>query len=210
MRAYWYDNKPVCRVLHASIKAWLTSVQGDQREPHDSGRDVSVEELSKLGVLYYHFPQVEQVDKMAAEREYKNRDVITVSPEAMGPVYEDKVKMFFNEHLHEDEEIRYILEGNGFFDVRNEGDEWIRIRLDAHDALIMPAGVYHRFTTDEKNVCGSDSLHLYKTLTLFQKYIRAMRLFRDEPRWTPLNRGPEVDNNQYRKEYLQSRGSMVK
>lgn len=80
------------------------------------------------------------MDQLAAERHYKNRDVITVSPEAMGAVYEEKVKMFFNEHLHEDEEIRYILEGNGFFDVRSEGDEWLRIQLDARDLIILPSG----------------------------------------------------------------------
>jgi 1,2-dihydroxy-3-keto-5-methylthiopentene dioxygenase len=126
--------------------------QGDQREAHDSGRNVSVDELSKLGVLYYRFPEVEGVDKLASERHYKNRDVITVSPQAMGDVYEDKVKMFFNEHLHEDEEIRYILNGNGFFDVRSQEDEWVRIHLEKDDLIVLPSGVYHRFTTDEKNV----------------------------------------------------------
>jgi 1,2-dihydroxy-3-keto-5-methylthiopentene dioxygenase len=63
------------------------------------------------------------------ERGYKNRDEIYVSPEKMGAVYESKVKMFFDEHLHEDEEIRYIRGGQGFFDVRNRGDQWIRIQL---------------------------------------------------------------------------------
>jgi 1,2-dihydroxy-3-keto-5-methylthiopentene dioxygenase len=117
-----------------------------------------VDELSKLGVLYYRFTDVEGVNKLALERDYKNRDEITVSPEKMGAIYEEKVKMFFNEHLHEDEEIRYILDGNGYFDVRGEGDEWIRIRLNKFDLLCLPAGIYHRFTTDEKNVGHSDTL----------------------------------------------------
>ena len=92
------------------------------------------------------------VDAIAKERSYKNRDEITVSPEKMGAVYDDKVKMFFNEHLHEDEEIRYILDGGGFFDVRSEKDNWIRIRLEKDDLIILPPGIYHRFTTDAKNV----------------------------------------------------------
>ena len=30
-------------------------------------------------------------------------------------------------------------------------------------------------------------------------------LFKDEPMWTPLNRGPDTDANEHRKQYLQSR-----
>lgn len=92
------------------------------------------------------------MDGIAKDREYKHRDEITVSPDAMGAIYEDKVKSFFHEHLHEDEEIRYIRDGAGYFDVRSEGDDWVRIRLEKDDLIILPAGIYHRFTTDEKNV----------------------------------------------------------
>lgn len=92
--------------------------------------------MEKLGVLYYNFADVADVDKLATERKYKNRDVIIVSPEKMGDIYEEKVKSFFNEHLHEDEEIRYIRDGAGFFDVRSEGDEWVRIRLEKDDLIV--------------------------------------------------------------------------
>ncbi|EOD46500.1 putative dihydroxy-3-keto-5-methylthiopentene dioxygenase protein [Neofusicoccum parvum] len=173
MRAYWFDNLP-----------------GDQRAPHDSGRDVDPAYLEALGIRYFNYPDLDSVNALAAERNYKNRDEVTISPTTL-PEYETKVRNFFAEHLHEDEEIRYILDGAGYFDVRSEGDEWVRIRLEKHDLMIMPAGIYHRFTTDEAN------------------YTKAMRLFQDEPKWTPLNRGEETDKNQYRQEYLKSRAGVA-
>jgi 1,2-dihydroxy-3-keto-5-methylthiopentene dioxygenase len=151
---------------------------------------VSPEKLSELGILYFNYPSVDDVNKVAASRQYKNRDEITISPTTL-PGYEDKVKMFFNEHLHEDEEIRYILDGSGFFDVRGKDDDWIRIKLDKHDLMIMPAGIYHRFTTDTNN------------------YTKAMRLFKDDPKWTPLNRGQETDGNEFRKAYLKARDGLT-
>jgi 1,2-dihydroxy-3-keto-5-methylthiopentene dioxygenase len=121
---------------HSVVPVPLISIQGDQREPHDSGRTVTPDYLAKLGVLYYRISNVDDVDKLASDRSYKNRDVITVSPEKMGDVYEEKVKSFFSEHLHEDEEIRYIRDGAGFFDVRSEGDEWVRIQLEKDDLIV--------------------------------------------------------------------------
>ena len=153
MKAYWFDNQEVCQALHPAFDLRTHSAfQGDQRETHDSGRELDASYLAKLGVIYRHCPELSSVDKLAEERRYKNRDEITISPQAMGEVYEDKVRMFFDEHLHEDEEIRYIRDGAGYFDVRSEGDDWVRIRLEKDDLIVLPAGIYHRFTTDENNV----------------------------------------------------------
>jgi 1,2-dihydroxy-3-keto-5-methylthiopentene dioxygenase len=157
MKAYLYDNLPVSAKVH--LKDSATDIQqGDQRLPHDSGKSVNTDDLTKLGVLYYRFSDVDGVNKLASERGYKNRDEITVSPEKMGAVYEEKVKSFFHEHLHEDEEIRYIRDGYGYFDVRNKGDQWVRIHLEKDDLLILPPGIYHRFTTDETNVSCTMSM----------------------------------------------------
>ncbi|THY33958.1 1,2-dihydroxy-3-keto-5-methylthiopentene dioxygenase [Aureobasidium pullulans] len=186
-------------------------ILGDQRLPHDSGRPVTPSDLSKLGIICHNFPSLDDVNELASSRNYKNRDEVTISPTTL-PNYEEKVKVFFHEHLHEDEEIRYILDGAGYFDVRSEGDDWIRLRLEKGDLAIMPAGIYHRFTVDDKNVSTLqkenaevedewDSNADEETI----QYTKAMRLFKDEPKWTPLQRGAETDENNFRKEYLKSR-----
>ena len=42
-------------------------------------------------------------------------------------------------------------------------------------------------------------------LLTLRQYIKAMRLFKDEPKWTPLNRGNETDANEHRETYLRTR-----
>ncbi|CAR29126.1 ZYRO0G01276p [Zygosaccharomyces rouxii] len=159
----------------------------DFREPHYSGQDVTLEHLGKLGVLYKYLPSQSDVDSLAEERAYKNRDVVNLSPASFANDEEkllEKLNVFYKEHLHEDEEIRYCLDGSGYFDIKDSTiDQWIRVRLDKHDLLIVPAGIFHRFTVTTDN------------------YIKALRLFQDEPKWQAINK-PEADQNPVRKNYL--------
>lgn len=100
-----------------------------------------------------------------------------------------QVKAFFEEHIHDAEEIRYILSGSGFFDVRSKDDKWVRIHIKSGDLMTLPEGIYHRFTVDEK-----DCIH-------------AMRLFKGQPVWTPFNRPQEEHESRvkYVKEFLEEK-----
>lgn len=40
------------------------------------------------------------------------QEIVTISPDKL-PGYDEKIKMFYQEHIHSDEEIRYVLDGSG-------------------------------------------------------------------------------------------------
>lgn len=87
------------------------------------------------------------MNSIKKQRGYSYEDQITCSRECLQN-YDEKIKSFFEEHLHTDEEIRLILEGSGYFDVRDKNDEWIRIEVTSGDMIVIPVGIYHRFTLD--------------------------------------------------------------
>lgn len=78
--------------------------------------------FSTSHLLNLQFPvdthdQDETFKELKKSRGYTFEDEISIAKETL-PDYEDKIKMFYKEHLHTDEEIRYVLEGSGYFDVR--------------------------------------------------------------------------------------------
>uniref|UniRef100_J3N2Q4 Acireductone dioxygenase n=1 Tax=Oryza brachyantha TaxID=4533 RepID=J3N2Q4_ORYBR len=159
------------------IEAWyMDDSEEDQRLPHhrEPKEFIPIEKLTELGVISWrlnpdNWENDENLRRIREARGYSYVDICDVCPEKL-PNYETKIKNFFEEHLHTDEEIRYCLEGSGYFDVRDQNDQWIRIAVKKGGMIVLPAGMYHRFTLDTDN------------------YIKAMRLFVGDPVWTPYNR----------------------
>ena len=58
--------------------------------------------------------------------------------------------------MHEDDEIRWVQEGSGFFDVRDAEDDWVRVWAEEGDFICLPGGIYHRFSVDQGQVGGFD------------------------------------------------------
>jgi len=165
----------------------------------DGNKPCSVEELKKLGIAYWKMdaenytypakaipwdPKDATDPKLKAIRDgrgYSYADIISVRPDLL-PGYDVKIKAFFEEHIHDAEEIRYILDGSGYFDIRDTSNQWIRIHIKKGDLMTLPEGCYHRFTCDTTD------------------FIQAMRLFIGEPVWTPFNR-PQ-DKHPSREDYV--------
>lgn len=118
---------------------------------------VSADELKKIGVNYwkmdaesYEYPVKSvpwdpsnsadpKLQQLRDDRGYSYADIITVHEDHL-PDFENKLKAFFEEHIHDAEEIRYILGGSGYFDVRNESDKWVRIHIKKGDLMTLPEG----------------------------------------------------------------------
>jgi 1,2-dihydroxy-3-keto-5-methylthiopentene dioxygenase len=193
-------------------EAWYI-VEGeveDQKKENrqDPNAKVPVEAMRKLGIKYwkmdaekYEYPVKAipwdpkdaadpRLKEIRDDRGYSYADIITIHPDHL-PGFEDKVKSFFEEHIHDAEEIRYIIDGSGFFDVRDTEDKWVRIHVKKGDLMTLPEGIYHRFTCDEKD------------------FIKAMRLFKGAPIWTPFNRPQEEHHSRtaYVAKYVEEKKS---
>ena len=134
---------------------------------------IGPEVLARRGVLSWSVPddpsaRAALLDTIKRDHGYVDEDFIELAPDT--PNLDAICAKFDREHFHSEDEVRYVVAGEGIFDVRDENDRWIRIEVATRDVIVIPARTHHRFFLTDK------------------KQIRCMRLFANHDGWAPLYR----------------------
>lgn len=149
------------------MRAYFRQADGSEGEAIDAGT------LEANGVIYRALsldPALHQpvLDELRSKRGYVTQDEIKLRPDT--PNLEAALAKFDPEHLHEDDEVRFVLDGEGIFDIRSQDDRWMRVVVEPGDLLVVPKGKHHRFELTD------------------QRSIRCARLFKDPAGWAPVYR----------------------
>jgi 1,2-dihydroxy-3-keto-5-methylthiopentene dioxygenase len=171
-------------------------IRGGDREAGDAGAAVIAERsdvtafLARFGIDYERWTPSQtiaidapaediltaysrEIDALKARGGYVTADVIDVKPET--PNLDTMLAKFSREHWHDEDEVRFIIEGRGLFHVHPEGGPVFAIEVVAGDLIRVPRGTHHWF-----DLCG-------------ERRIRAIRLFQDVSGWTPHYTDSGVD-----------------
>jgi 1,2-dihydroxy-3-keto-5-methylthiopentene dioxygenase len=114
-----------------------------------------------------------EIDALKTRGGYVTADVIDVKPET--PNLDTMLAKFNREHWHDEDEVRFIIEGRGLFHIHAGDDEVFAIEVEAGDLIRVPRGTHHWF-----DLCA-------------ERRIRAIRLFQDVSGWTPHYTDSGVD-----------------
>jgi len=114
-----------------------------------------------------------EIDALKQRGGYATADVIDVKPET--PNLDMMLAKFSREHWHDEDEVRFIIEGRGLFHVHPANGPVFAIEVGAGDLIRVPRGTHHWF-----DLC-------------VDRRIRAIRLFQDVSGWTPHYTGSDVD-----------------
>ncbi len=104
------------------------------------------------------------IEKLKAQGGFRTADVIDIKPET--PNLEAMLARFKSEHWHDEDEVRFTLEGRGIFHLHLEGGV-VAVEVAPGDLLRVPRGTHHWF-----DLCS-------------ERRIRAIRLFQDVSGWAP-------------------------
>jgi 1,2-dihydroxy-3-keto-5-methylthiopentene dioxygenase len=114
-----------------------------------------------------------EVEALKARGGYVTADVIDVKADT--PNLDAMLAKFNREHWHDEDEVRFIVDGRGLFHIHPDNGPVFAIEVEAGDLIRVPRGTHHWF-----DLCAD-------------RRIRAIRLFQDVSGWTPHYTGSGVD-----------------
>ena len=110
-----------------------------------------------------------EIEKLKVEGGYATADVININPDT--PNLDAMLNKFNKEHAHDEDEIRFCIEGSGVFHIHPENGPITAIEVGSGDLIRVPRGTHHWF-----DLCST-------------KRIKCVRLFQEMAGWTPLYTG---------------------
>ena len=127
-------------------------------------------EASTSEILDAYAGEIERLKQSGA---YVTADVIDVKPDTPG--LDAMLAKFNREHWHDEDEVRFIIEGRGLFHIHPRTGPVVAIEVEAGDLIRVPRGTWHWF-----DLCSD-------------RRVRAIRLFQDAAGWTPRYTESGVD-----------------
>jgi len=108
----------------------------------------------------------DQIRPWRTQYGHQAQDLVVLHPHTPG--LNDLLANFGRPHTHRDDEVRYVVDGEGLFAFFDDDGHEHRVQVQAGDFVRIPAGVEHRFG-----------------LTTRQR-IKAVRLFTDPAGWSAV------------------------
>lgn len=155
------------------------------------GADEIAEHLGSIGVDYERWHTINlsadldedtilvayatEIESLKMKGNYAMADVIDIKPDTPG--LDIMLEKFNKEHWHDEDEVRFVVEGHGLFHIAPRDANVISIEMEAGDLIRVPRGTLHWF-----NLCSD-------------RRIRAIRLFQDPTGWTPHYTGSHADTH---------------
>ena len=156
-----------------------------------SGKTEVAEYLGKIGIEYNVWQPAhpikpgasqdeilgaysDEIDDLKARGGYVTADVISVKPQT--PNLDAMLAKFSREHWHDEDEVRFIIQGRGLFHVNPKTSPVVAIEVEPGDLIRVPRGTLHWF-----DLCST-------------KQIQCIRLFQDPAGWTPWYTDSGVDD----------------
>ncbi|MFT7518020.1 MAG: 1,2-dihydroxy-3-keto-5-methylthiopentene dioxygenase [Kiritimatiellia bacterium] len=145
------------RTIGYNLQTW--SVGDDEALAALLQKDaLSTEEKEQVLDTLDHYFQTLKTDKG-----YAARDLVVLHPAIPG--LDEKLKTFATPHTHTDDEVRYVIDGDGVFGLVLSDGEQAEIMVERQEYLSVPANAEHWFRLSSS------------------KRIKCIRYFAENPVW---------------------------